>query len=195
MKADSTVPTYRCAVGQQYRVGYYRREDGLGTIWLVDDNGNYFGTTDKKQLAKYFAAESITNESNLFGDHRPRLPVRRQPKSKDFLPPLTLLQLEHPILLRHLQLIADQVGQFFRIGYYSPNDGLNTIWIVNEDGEYVGTIARDRLKKYFRVLSISNEVDYCGVRAIDPLPKQQRLEAERMRRIVRSKARRRGKKP
>jgi hypothetical protein len=106
-----------------------------------------------------------------------------------------LLQLEHPILLRHLQLIADQVGQFFRIGYYSPNDGLNTIWIVNEDGEYVGTIARDRLKKYFRVLSISNEVDYCGVRAIDPLPKQQRLEAERMRRIVRSKARRRGKKP
>jgi hypothetical protein len=158
LKADAGTPVYRDAVGRQYRVGYYRRDDGLGTIWLVAEKGKYFGTTNKQDLARYYAIESISGETDLFGDHRPQLRARRPTRSMDFLPPLTLLR-----------LIADQVGEYFRVGYYTPNDGLETIWIADEDGKYIGTIARRRLRKYFRVVSISKELNYCGTRAIDPL--------------------------
>ena len=184
VKADISVPVYRAELGRQYRVGYYRRGDGLGTIWLVDEEGNYIGTTDKRHLAKYFSIESISSETDLFGDRRPQLSARRRARPIHFLPPLTMLRLQRSVSLRHLKLIADQVGQYFRVGYYTPNDGLETIWIVNEDGDYVGTIARSRLKKYFRVVSISKELNYCGTTAIDPLPEHQRLEAARMGKML-----------
>lgn len=184
LKADASTPAYRNAVGRQYRVGYYRRDDGLETIWLVDEGGKYFGTTDRQGLAKYYAIESRSDETDLYGDRRPQLRARRRTRSMDFLPPLTLLQLKRALSLQNLKLIADQVGHYFRVGYYTPNDGLETIWIADEDGQYVGTIAQRRLRNYFRVVSISKENDYCGTRAVEPLPERQRLEAARMRKMI-----------
>jgi len=87
-------------------------------------------------------------------------------------------------MLKHLNLIEDRVGQYFRVGYYAPNDGLNTVWIADENGQYIGAISRSRLPKYFRVVRISKERDYCGVRSIAPLPEHQRLESARMRKML-----------
>lgn len=55
-----------------------------------------------------------------------------------------------------------QAKRIFRIGYYSPQDGLECIWLVNEDGEYCETVDRTYLIKHFEALLISNEVDYFG---------------------------------
>ena len=54
------------------------------------------------------------------------------------------------------------VGRRFRIGYYSKNDGLDCIWLVNEKGEYEQRIDHDFSKEYFEVQSISRERSLYG---------------------------------
>jgi hypothetical protein len=43
------------------------------------------------------------------------------------------------------------VGRRFRIGYYSQADGLDCIWLVNEEGEYEQAIDHEFLRKFFEV--------------------------------------------
>ena len=176
----------RDKVGKQYRIGYYSPGCGLEVIWLVDDTGKYIETTDSEDFAKHFIIERMSDETDYYGKHSSRIPARRSvaTPSRRFLPPLTLLKLKTAVKLMGGQvLIKDQVGQIFRIGYYSPNDGLEIVWIVNEDGNYIGTITQDRLRKYFRVIKISDELNYCGLPPIPTLPVSQRLEALRLRNI------------
>lgn len=52
----------------------------------------------------------------------------------------------------------------FRIGYYSQQDGLDVIWLVNENGEYEQTTDRAFLLKYFEPIEISDETDLYGAR-------------------------------
>jgi hypothetical protein len=54
------------------------------------------------------------------------------------------------------------VGRAFRIGYYSRQDGLDVIWLVNEQGKYEQTTNRDFLIKYFEPIEISDETDLYG---------------------------------
>ncbi len=54
------------------------------------------------------------------------------------------------------------VGRLFRIGYYSRQDGLDVIWLVNDSGEYEQTTDREFLLKYFEPISISGETDWYG---------------------------------
>jgi hypothetical protein len=54
------------------------------------------------------------------------------------------------------------VGREFRIGYYSKQDGLDVIWLVNEHGEYEQTTDREFLLKYFEPVEISDESDLYG---------------------------------
>lgn len=35
-----------------------------------------------------------------------------------------------------------ELGEVWRVGYYSKKDGLNVIWLVNENGEYNWTIRK-----------------------------------------------------
>src|SRR6266849_7716144 len=42
------------------------------------------------------------------------------------------------------------VGRRFRIGYYSRMDGLDCIWLVNEEGKYEQTIDHDFLQSISR---------------------------------------------
>lgn len=58
----------------------------------------------------------------------------------------------------------NEIGQKFRVGYYTPNDGLDCIWIVNNRGEYIGTIDQAFLKKYFKILTDSRDHDLFGLR-------------------------------
>jgi HEAT repeats len=56
------------------------------------------------------------------------------------------------------------VGRQFRVGYYSRKDGLDCIWLVNENGKYEQTTDRDFLLKYFVLEYLSDEKDYYGQR-------------------------------
>jgi hypothetical protein len=59
--------------------------------------------------------------------------------------------------------VADR-GRMFRIGYYNPTDGLDCIWLVNDDGEYEQTTDRQTLLNHFVILKLSNEQDLYGAR-------------------------------
>jgi hypothetical protein len=67
IRADTRTPEWRKDVGRQFRVGYYGRKDGLGCIWLVNEEGEYEQTTDPKLLAKYFDVEQVSSEIDLYG--------------------------------------------------------------------------------------------------------------------------------
>lgn len=54
----------------------------------------------------------------------------------------------------------DHLGRIFRIGYYSKQDGLECIWLVDEQGQYDQTTSREYLVKYFEPIEISDEADF-----------------------------------
>jgi hypothetical protein len=54
------------------------------------------------------------------------------------------------------------VGRRFRIGYYSWRDGLDCIWLVNEEGKYEQTIDHDFLQKHFEIETVFKERSLYG---------------------------------
>jgi len=74
VSADEDHPIWRSQIGKTFRVGYYNRNDGLKTIWLVDRNGQYCQTTDLASLRKHFKIVGLAPARDLFGDNRP--PIR-----------------------------------------------------------------------------------------------------------------------
>jgi hypothetical protein len=64
---------------------------------------------------------------------------------------------------RHTPTWRKDVGRRFRVGYYSRKDGLDCIWLVNEDGEYEQTTDRQSLLKYFEIERLSSEKNLYGV--------------------------------
>lgn len=54
------------------------------------------------------------------------------------------------------------VGRQFRVGYYSRKDGLECVWLVDENGEYEQTTDRAHLLKYFDVERLSQENNFYG---------------------------------
>jgi hypothetical protein len=64
-------------------------------------------------------------------DGLPRAPKKRMmPK---IIPPCSLFRLERSD--SKTSAWKKDVGRVFRIGYYSQQDGLDVIWLVNENGE------------------------------------------------------------
>lgn len=57
--------------GRLFRVGYYRKHDGLDRVWLVDDEGNYCKTVDQKMIKTHFEVESESTVTDLFGLNSP----------------------------------------------------------------------------------------------------------------------------
>jgi|SRR5260370_1920889 len=53
-RADDRTPNWKKDIGRHFRVGYYSPKDGLDCIWLVNEEGEYEQTTDRKFLLKYF---------------------------------------------------------------------------------------------------------------------------------------------
>jgi|ERR1700684_3820943 hypothetical protein len=78
------------------------------------------------------------------------------------IPPKTVVRLaSHP---RWPGSWRQMLGQVFRIGYYGQNDGLDCIWLVNDEGKYQETIDHDYLFKYFDIIELSDEKDVFGKR-------------------------------
>jgi hypothetical protein len=75
--ADRRTPLWRGQIGRRFRVGYYSPQDGLDTIWLVDDGGSYCQTINHAGLEKYFRVIRRSREADLFGRKRRPLGPRR----------------------------------------------------------------------------------------------------------------------
>ncbi len=54
-------------------------------------------------------------------------------------------------------------GRVFRIGYYNGNDGLDCVWLVNDDGQYQETVNQGMIRTHFEILQRSHESDLYGV--------------------------------
>lgn len=65
-------------MGRIYRIGYYSRQDGLDRVWLVDDDGDYFGTVDQASIVSNFDVVYRSEEKDLFGSAREPIPSRKQ---------------------------------------------------------------------------------------------------------------------
>jgi len=55
-----------------------------------------------------------------------------------------------------------QAGRRFRIGYYSWMDGLDCIWLVNDEGKYEQTIDHGLLSRHFEIEVISKDRSLYG---------------------------------
>jgi len=74
---DRATP-WKNEAGKVFRIGYYGRKDGLDCVWLVDESGEYEQTTDHDFLFKYFDIIMISDETDLYGVNRPKLPAIRK---------------------------------------------------------------------------------------------------------------------
>lgn len=86
--------------------------------------------------------------------------MKKTMKIPQIIPPKTLVRLS-----RYDEATpqwAKQIGREFRVGFYSPSDGLECIWLVNDSGEYEQSVDRRTLLMYFDLLKLSNETDLFG---------------------------------
>lgn len=64
-------PEWSDQKGSVFRIGYYRKKDGLDCVWLVDDAGGYCQTTDQQSIREDFAILNLSAEDDLYGLNRP----------------------------------------------------------------------------------------------------------------------------
>lgn len=76
------------------------------------------------------------------------------------IPPLSVIRLERSDA--ETPAWDDEVGREFRVGYYSPSDGLDTIWLVDPSGDYCQMIDHEVLAGYFSIVAVSDEEDPFG---------------------------------
>jgi hypothetical protein len=79
-----------------------------------------------------------------------KLPFTKKPKKKySFpvpVPPCSVISVRRKARSR-----ADEIGRRFRVGYYSKMDGLDCIWLVDENGKYDQAIDHESLSRFFDI--------------------------------------------
>jgi hypothetical protein len=70
IKIPGTWGYIKSDLGRTVRIGYYRPRDGLNCVWLVDDQGVYFGTVTQKIINSHFEVIDLSSETDLFGIDR-----------------------------------------------------------------------------------------------------------------------------
>ena len=81
--------------------------------------------------------------------------------SPKIIPPLSVVRItrvtpEQPAWGSHL-------GRIFRIGYYNPTDGLDCVWLVDDNGTYKETVDQEMISTHFEIVYLSDETDLFGV--------------------------------
>lgn len=89
--------------------------------------------------------------------------------------PLSIVRIK--TLWPHARKQKHEVGQTLRVGYYSPQDGLDCIWLVDDAGNYFWTIDQEFLDKHFEIVERSKETSLYG--RARPRLKPNRKTAER----------------
>jgi hypothetical protein len=70
----------------------------------------------------------------------------------------------------------NDIGRIFRIGYYRRIDGLDCVWLVNEEGEYTESVDQQMIRTHFTVLELSRETDLFGAERRIIGPRTESLE-------------------
>jgi hypothetical protein len=78
------------------------------------------------------------------------------------IPPLSVVRLAFADVRTPRWL--NQVGKVFRVGYYSQQDGLDCVWLVNDDGKYEQATDHKFLYRYFDIIHRSGETSLHGRR-------------------------------
>jgi hypothetical protein len=73
VKADGKTAEWKKEVGTVFRVGYYSKQDGLDTIWLVDASGSYCQATSRDFLLQYFEIIKLSQYNDPYGENSPQL--------------------------------------------------------------------------------------------------------------------------
>jgi hypothetical protein len=60
-------------IGDEFRIGYYSRQDGPNCVWLVDAAGTYDQIWDQESLLDYFEIVKPSDETDIYGLQRPVL--------------------------------------------------------------------------------------------------------------------------
>ncbi len=55
-------------------------------------------------------------------------------------------------------------GRVFRVGYYSKTDGLDCVWLVNDEGHYEQTVDHEFLYRHFDVIHFADHSNWYGRR-------------------------------
>jgi hypothetical protein len=76
------------------------------------------------------------------------------------LPPRTVLRLVK--LWPHARKKGHDIGEIRRVGFYSEQDGLDCIWLVNDEGEYDWTADHRWVFDKFEIVNLANETDFFG---------------------------------
>lgn len=82
------------------------------------------------------------------------------PNRMNPLPPRSLLRLKK--LWPHARKQGHEIGETRRVGYYSPKDGLDYVWLVNDDGEYDWASDHEWIWDKFEIVELSDETDLYG---------------------------------
>lgn len=79
-----------------------------------------------------------------------------------FLYPKTVLRLIR--LFPHAKKKGHHIGEIRRVGYYSKNDGLDVIWLVDNSGEYNWTADHAWVMKHFEIIESPSSRSIYGIR-------------------------------
>lgn len=92
---------------------------------------------------------------------RQRKGIKKAPrKPTTVIPPLTVVELVKADSTTPEW--KNSIGKRYRVGYYNAKDGLNTVWLVDQEGRYIQTTDQNHLLKYFKIVRLSREDDYFG---------------------------------
>jgi len=84
-------------------------------------------------------------------------------RNKPFpIPPLSVVRLVSPHGERRYW--KKYKGHVFRVGYYSRMDGLDCIWLVNDEGTYEQATDHEFLYRYFDVIQFADHTNWYGRR-------------------------------
>ena len=73
IKVISKQTGWKNHLGRSFRIGYYRRTDGLDCVWLVNESGEYCETVDQEMIKTHFEVLRRSDEGDIYGDNRPPL--------------------------------------------------------------------------------------------------------------------------
>jgi hypothetical protein len=76
------------------------------------------------------------------------------------LPPRTILRLTK--LWPHARKQGRERGQIYRVGYYCRHCGPTIVWLVDRNGNYKWTAARQFIDRFFEIVELSSERSLYG---------------------------------
>lgn len=117
------------------------------------------------------AQERSTMVGRVFSRIKRKSATRKDPYHVIPIPPRSVVRVGATD--RSLGSLNRDKGRVFRIGYYGKMDGLDCIWLVNEDGEYEQTVDHKCLFRYFDIIVLSDETDLYGLQRIQLPPIRQ----------------------